>query len=365
MPKVIKPARCMCGIVMDVRKHFVSPDCLKTPRCFELFAQKGLMKPVEVKAPALVQPVKFKLPVPIKVKDLSPVEVKDPEPVQAMEEESIEGPWLIPSSEPPEEYPNDQATQMVIDAIAAFSSRKTEPEGMTFCIDYHRPPGCITLCSQMGSDNPANLQVDCYYEDVKWDYILWFFGPDRKQARVIHRMRPRDGHFFVVSDSPTLVRFDPLAKTGHCEFCKLIQPYPCENPECVELREAAEKKTAESFADNVVAEVPVPKAPPKPRRQYRKRQKPAPIVITTQEQVREYVDKFIKRLEDMHEGNHGWELHPKEAAKFAYDLCPDPQRAKVLQDHASSFYYYMRKSFDPAKDYAEFHTAVCTVFNSK
>ena len=169
-----------------------------------------------------------------------------------------------------------------------------------------------------------------------------------------------------ISKPRSSIVFNPLAKTGHCEFCKLIQPYPCEKPGCVELREAAEKKSAESFADNAMAEVPVPQAPPKPRRHYRKRQKPAPIVITTQEQVREYVDKFIKRWEDMHEGGkHGWELHLKEAAKFAYDLCPDPKRAKLLQDYALSFYYMMRKSFDPAKDYAEFHTAVCTVFNSK
>lgn len=121
---------------------------------------------------------------------------------EELEEEPplIEGPWLVASSEAPEEWPGDQATQMVIDAIINFSARNQTDEGMTFCIDYDRPPGAITLCSQMGINSPYNRQVDCYFEDVKWDYILWYFGPDREQRRVIHRMRPRDGHFFVVSE---------------------------------------------------------------------------------------------------------------------------------------------------------------------
>ena len=193
MPKVNKLNKvkiCGCWFAMNARAHFKSPHCIKTEKCLQMFEAKGLRED------------------PVQVAE-QPVQV-----VQAMEEPLIEAPWLLPSSEEPEEWPCTQATEMVIDAINNFSARKTDPEGMTFCIDLYRPAGSITLCSQMGLDSPYNRQVDCHYDDVKWDYILWHFGPDRHQPRVIHRMRARDGHYFVVSERNKMQMLRPPEGLG-------------------------------------------------------------------------------------------------------------------------------------------------------
>ena len=153
------------------------------------------------------------------------------------------------------------------------------------------------------------------------------------------------------------VLFNPLTSTGHCQFCKLVQPYPCEDPECLALKAEADKKSAESFADNAL------KVPPKPRRRYRKKQNHAIETITTQEQVRAHVDEYIKILEKIMENPQSdhRELAPEVSVQFGAKLCPrDTVKVKQLKHLIENFHYYHHKGW--VGDYIEeFHANVWNI----